>query len=601
MSNEDSDFAERQIYTQFGSVEMEQEGKTVYPDFQLEKNPGMEEVPEDRIGYPLGTVPASGDIDYTLPGEPELYPEMDFRTLANSLPDGRTIPNTTYLTHAIHKHPAIFIPQIPSYVIRQFTTSRNEDGERPLVLDPFSGSGTTGLESKIHGRDYLGIEINPLSRLVGEVSTSPIPPSLLQHVENLVSEGIDSTEEKIYEEYNVEFLDRTNKTHWFEEEAIRDLTRIRKTVDELDLEDVDIESHLNSQELEAFQDLSLDADDLRSRVYRWLVLMIANTVFEISNADPGVSKAYKSKKMRRKISEGEHPPDVVPVHNKEMTESRQQLTELWDDIYGTDRKSGSEQSTLKGFKSEESAETSLSENMAHRAEVDIRLNDARKFRIEEYLGEVDLAVTSPPYISAMNYYRGTKLRLFWVHDLLGEDSMFEAEELKKSIIGNTSVSMSKVEEDLPATLRSVWEGSDEEFENTRLPYLDEKIETIYNTDYNSAEKRSYITWKFFAEDMLQSLSRTYEHLKPGGYFFFLIGENTICEELIHSHKFVADIAQNLGKFENHGGKLDEDDGFRLVGSMWDEITNRDLFQDRNHEGGVIECEWMVVLQKPRQE
>jgi hypothetical protein len=110
-----------------------------------------------------------------------------------------------------------------------------------------------------------------------------------------------------------------------------------------------------------------------------------------------------------------------------------------------------------------------------------------------------------------------------------------------------------------------------------LPYLDESIEKIHATDYNSAEKRGYITWKFFAEDMLQALSRAYEHLKPSGYFFFLIGENTICEELIQSHKFVADIAQNLCKFEDNGGELDEDDGFRLVGSMSDEITNRDLY------------------------
>jgi DNA modification methylase len=526
---------------------------------------------------------------------------MDFRGLANSLGDGRNIPNTTYLTHAIHKHPAIFIPHIPSYVIRQFTSERNENGDRPLILDPFSGSGTTGLEAKINGRAYLGIEINPLSRLVSEVSTSPIPPSLLQYVEDLVVGGLDSTDERVYDEYDVEFLDRTNKTHWFEEEAIRDLTRIRKIVDELNVESIDIESHLNSQELEAFRDIPLDSDELRSRVYRWLVLMIANTVFEVSNADPGVSKAYKSKKMRQKISEGKHPPDVISVHKREIAESRRKLTELWDDIYGTDRKTGSEQATLTGFGSDDSGGNSIGKNQAHRAQVDIRLDDAREFCVDEYLGKVDLAVTSPPYISAMNYYRGTKLRLFWVHDLLGEDKLFEADQLKKSIIGSTSVSMKKVEENLPATLRSVWKGSDDEFEETRLPYLNESIRKIHETDYNSAEKRGYITWKFFAEDMLQALARTYEHLKPGGYFFFLIGENTICEELIHSHKFVADIAQNIGKFEGHGGVLDEDDGFRLVGSMWDEITNRDLFQDRNHEGGVIECEWMVVLQKPRDE
>jgi site-specific DNA-methyltransferase (adenine-specific) len=29
------------------------------------------------------------------------------------------------------------------------------------VLDPFSGSGTTGEVALTHGRDYIGIELNP--------------------------------------------------------------------------------------------------------------------------------------------------------------------------------------------------------------------------------------------------------------------------------------------------------------------------------------------------------------------------------------------------------------------------------------------------------
>jgi DNA modification methylase len=29
------------------------------------------------------------------------------------------------------------------------------------VLDPFNGSGTTGAVSIKHGRDYIGIELNP--------------------------------------------------------------------------------------------------------------------------------------------------------------------------------------------------------------------------------------------------------------------------------------------------------------------------------------------------------------------------------------------------------------------------------------------------------
>ena len=601
MSNEESSELPRSSYTQHGNVGIAQRGEMVYPDFRFEDNPGMNVVPDEDIGYPLGPVPKGEGVEYAFPGEPEEYPEMDFRRLANELDDGRTVPNTTYLTHAIHKHPAIFIPHIPSYIIRQFTTETNEDGERPLVLDPFSGSGTSGLEAKVNGRNYLGVEINPLSRLVSEVSTSPIPPTTLDNAEEQYLRLLEGTEDELYEEYDAEFLDRTNKEHWFEPVAIRGLTRVRRALAEFKTGDFDPFDGLSDDERAAVDDLELGENDLRDRVNRWLTLLIANTVFEVSNADPGVSKAYKSKKMRRKIEEGEHPPNVPETHRGQIAETKGKLVELWNDIYGTSYSGGTVQRTLGGYTDNgHSQGKRIDGNDAHAAQVDIRLGDARTFSFEEYEEQVDLAVTSPPYINAMNYYRGSKLRLFWLYDFLEEDEKFDATELRKSIVGTNSVSMSKVDHELPATLRSIWTGTDEEFDGTRLPHLDEDIEEIHGLDHNEAERKAYVTWCFFGRDMLQNLSRVYEHLKPGGYYFFVIGENTIGERLIHSHKYVADIAQHLGKFEGTGGDFDADEGFRLVGSAWDKITNRDLFKGRKHEGGVIECEWVTILQKPRE-
>jgi hypothetical protein len=119
------------VYTQHGDVKMKRRGNRVFPEFCFEGNPGMSHSP-GQIGYPLGEVPRGEGVEYAFEGEPQEYPEIDFRDLANNLSDGKSIPNTTYLTHAIHKHPAIFIPHIPSYIIRQFTTEENEDG----VLSP---------------------------------------------------------------------------------------------------------------------------------------------------------------------------------------------------------------------------------------------------------------------------------------------------------------------------------------------------------------------------------------------------------------------------------------------------------------------------------
>lgn len=588
---------DKSAYIQHGDVRMLRQDNRVYPEFRFEDNPGMKTVPSE-VGYPLGPVPKEEGVEYAFEGEPEEYPEIDFRSLANGVADGKEVPNTTYLTHAIHKHPAIFIPHIPSYIIRQFTTDVNESGERPLVLDPFSGSGTTGVEARVNGRDYVGIEINPLSRLVSEVATSPIPPSVLDYAEDEYRRHLERTEKRLYEAYDTEFLDRTKKTHWFEPEAIRDLTRIRKALAKFIESDANICDTLTDGECAALNDIGITDEEVHRRVNRWLTLMIANTVFEISNADPGIAKAYKSKKMRRKIENGEHPPNVIETHKEQIAESRGKLVALWNDIYATSHTRGTAQQTLGGFGVSGEAED-IKNNAAHEATIDIRLGDARTFDIPEYRGHVDIAITSPPYINAMNYYRGSKLRLFWLYDFLEGDEKFDAKELRQSIIGTNSVSISGVGKELPITLRDIWRGTENEYQQTRLPNLDDNIRAIHNLDHNEAERKSYVTWKFFADGMAKNLARVYEHLKPGGYYFFVIGENTIGERLIHSHKYIADIAQNLGKFETHDGDFTEDEGFRLVGSAWDRITNRDLFQDRKHNGGVIECEWVTILQKPR--
>jgi DNA modification methylase len=53
------------------------------------------------------------------------------------------------------KHPAIF----PEALARDHILSWSNEGD--IVLDPFSGSGTTAKMAKLNGRRFIGIEVNP--------------------------------------------------------------------------------------------------------------------------------------------------------------------------------------------------------------------------------------------------------------------------------------------------------------------------------------------------------------------------------------------------------------------------------------------------------
>ncbi len=83
------------------------------------------------------------------------------------------------LTHGYHRYPAKFVPQIVKKLIETYTTPEDR------VADVFAGCGTTLVEAKVHGRESVGVDINPVAQLITQAKIQAIEPEFLQEQINL--------------------------------------------------------------------------------------------------------------------------------------------------------------------------------------------------------------------------------------------------------------------------------------------------------------------------------------------------------------------------------------------------------------------------------
>lgn len=129
----------------------------------------------------------------------------------------KTIKDTSYITHGYYTYPAKFIPQLAQRLI----VENSNIGD--IIIDPFSGSGTTVLESIVNQRVGKGTDINEIATLVAKVKTTPINPILLsQEFTNLYFD-ITNRLNGQYDYYLKEALDKIPKNeridYWFKNET----------------------------------------------------------------------------------------------------------------------------------------------------------------------------------------------------------------------------------------------------------------------------------------------------------------------------------------------------------------------------------------------
>jgi len=100
---------------------------------------------------------------------------------------------TLYATHGYHRYPAKFIPQLVKKLILQYSKKKD------VILDPFGGCGTTLVESKIMGRNSIGVDVNKIAVLISKAKTQKIDSKYLEKKnKKLLEKILNSTDKKNY-------------------------------------------------------------------------------------------------------------------------------------------------------------------------------------------------------------------------------------------------------------------------------------------------------------------------------------------------------------------------------------------------------------------
>lgn len=181
-------------------------------------------------------------------------------------------------------------------------------------------------------------------------------------------------------------------------------------------------------------------------------------------------------------------------------------------------------------------------------------NDARKVNVSN----VDLAVTSPPYINAYDYVRSLRFEDMWL-GLADDDSLRQS---RKKYIG-TEVAKSFYSDYKYASLSK-----------TLLPI----VEKIKEVDV----RRAQITMTYF-EDMAINMKAVHQSLKFGSKYVIVVGDSKIRGQNIPTAKILTEIAEEIG--------------FSYVISFKYVIRDRYLHLPRGERGGIIKFDEILVIEK----
>ena len=184
--------------------------------------------------------------------------------------------------------------------------------------------------------------------------------------------------------------------------------------------------------------------------------------------------------------------------------------------------------------------------------------------------KIDLVITSPPYIKAIDYIYNQMVELFWVGDLLEMQTQEKQNNRKGKYIGNKAIGKSEFSNYNP---HKDFFGIDE---------LDKKIQQVFDTDKKNGHRHSYVTFKYFS-DMDKHFSQIKKCMRKGNRYVMVAGDSSVSGVYFETADFLIQIAQK--------------NGFKNINQWGYKIKNRYMRFDRKGRGGIIEIDQVLSFEK----
>lgn len=353
------------------------------------------------------------------------------------------------LTHGLHKYPAKFFPELPRWIIERYSK------KGALVIDPFTGSGTTNLEALLLERNSVGIDIDPFSLFLSRVKTNALDETDLLSAKNELIETILS--------YNASAIDEKDipvfpyRDNWFNKEILLELSYIKKEILKLNY-GIDIQEFFLS--------------------------CFSSIIRAVSNADDHCTRTVIRKKLNKQV----FPADALKKFVRAVLLNVPRIISFSEKV-------------PQGFYVQFPSDM-----------------DARNIKYPDET--FDLAVTSPPYLNAVDYPRTHQLEMYWLNMANGSLS-----QLKAQHIGTERVSAVDYKD----------------FHKIGIKSADEVMKKIFLQD----KRRAFICFKYLL-DMQKNLIEVFRTLKKNGRYVIVVGNNKVRGQTFENWKYFIVMAKKIG-------------------------------------------------------